>query len=91
MMSPAEYRELMAEEARPMIEEEISGLYAHLCRATDLERAVSNLPPRSIRALNGWLARAGCVSGVPSLIHGLLLDEAAQRFMKANRDEEVAL
>jgi len=81
-MSPAEYEAMLAAERMPMSEEQLAGLYASLTLAADLEAAVQKLTSRSLRELNGWLAREGCMSGVPSLIHGLILVEAAERFMK---------
>ena len=82
MMSPAEYEALKASEREPMSEEQLAELYAHLTKAADLEKAVNGLTSRSLRELNGWLARAGTMSGIPSLIQGLILVEAAERFMK---------
>jgi hypothetical protein len=65
-----------------MSEEQMAGLYASLTLAADLEQAVRVLTSRSLRELNGWLAREGCMNGVPALIHGLILLEASERFMK---------
>lgn len=82
MMSPAEHAAMVAAERQPLSEEQLAGMYAHLTKAADLEQAVKNLTSRSLRDLNGWLARAGVMTGIPALIHGVILVEAAERFMK---------
>lgn len=65
-----------------MSEEEIADAYAALTRAADLEAAVKKLSSKCLRELNGWLAREGCMSGVPGWVQGQILVEAADRFMK---------
>ena len=87
MMSPAEYADLMSEEsaeqsAATSKEAHMEKLYGWICRQACQEKAVADLEDYALRDLNGWLARMGCMSGVPSLIHGLILVEAAERFMK---------
>ncbi len=65
-----------------MSREVFEGIYLSLALAEDLEQAVKDMTSRGLRELAGSLARQGCASGVPSLIHGLLLHEAAERFLK---------
>lgn len=57
-------------------------LFRWLTWHRDLESAVAVLSTAQLRELNCYLARAGAVSGVPSLIHGLVLHEAAKRLME---------
>lgn len=56
-------------------------LYRWLTWHRELEPAVAALSTPQLRMLNGYLARAGAVSGIPSLVHGLVLHEAAGRLM----------
>lgn len=56
-------------------------LYRWLTWHRNLEKAVNALSTQQLRTLNGYLARAGATSGIPSLIHGLVLYEAAGRLM----------
>lgn len=56
-------------------------IYRWLVWHRQLEKAVAALSTQQLRLLNGYLARAGATSGIPSLIHGLILHEAAGRLM----------
>lgn len=87
MMSPAEYADLMSEEATAQRaaaskEAHMANLYGWVCQQACQEKAVADLADYALRDLNGWLEGLGIVSGVPALIHGLILVEAAERFMK---------
>jgi hypothetical protein len=62
----------------------IRKMYAWLCRQNDLEGAIRDMTNRSLREINGMLN--GCKGGVPALIQGVILVEAADRFMN-QRDE----
>lgn len=64
-------------------EQSARDLYAWICEQPDQESVIVGLQDDALRSLNGWLARMGAVSGVPSLIHGLVLHEAAARFLKS--------
>jgi len=88
MMSPADYAAMMKEEAAAKKaaadskEAHMENLFGWICRQACQEKAVASLEDYALRDLNGWLARMGNLSGVPGLIHGLILVEAAERFMK---------
>ncbi len=56
-------------------------LYRWLTWSKNVELAVAALDIRQLQVLNGFLARAGAVSGIPSLIHGLIIHEASERLM----------
>lgn len=56
-------------------------IYRWLSWHSDPERAMRGLSDQQLRMLNGYLGRAGAVSGIPSFIHGLGLYEAAGRLM----------
>ena len=56
-------------------------LYRWLTWHRDLERAVQTLSNQQLRVLNGYLGRAGAANGIPAMIHGLILHEAAGRLM----------
>ena len=56
-------------------------LYRWITWHGNLEKAIFALSTQQLKILAGYLARAGAVSGVPSLIHGLILYEMAGRFM----------
>ena len=86
-MSPAEYAEMKeteaaAKKAVEAKEAHMENLFQWICRQACQEKSVASLEDYALRDLNGWLARMGCMSGVPSLIHGLVLVEAAERFLK---------
>jgi hypothetical protein len=66
----------------------IKRLYRWLTWQPDLEAAVRDLTTRSLRELNGYLARKGATSGVPAMIHGLILYEAAGRLMLQSDTKE---
>lgn len=66
----------------------IKRLYRWLTWQPDLEAAVKGLTTRSLRELNGYLARKGATSGIPAMIHGLILYEAAGRLMLQRETEE---
>lgn len=59
----------------------VKRLYRWLTWQPNLEEAVAGLTTRSLRELNGYLARKGVSHGIPGLIHGLILHEAAGRLM----------
>lgn len=56
-------------------------LYRWLTMRGNLEAAVKSLKTQQLRVLNGYLARLGETNGIPALIHGLILHEAATRLM----------
>jgi hypothetical protein len=62
----------------------IRKLYAWLCLQDDLEGAIRDLTNRSLRELGGMLS--GRTGGVAGWIYGLILIQAAERFMN-QRDE----
>lgn len=45
------------------------------------ERAVQTLSNQQLRILNGHLAKVGVKGGIPSVIYGLIRNEAATRLM----------
>lgn len=56
-------------------------LYRWLTWHARLEKAVQSLSNQQLRMLNGHLAGAGVKGGIPGVIHGLILNEAATRLM----------
>lgn len=87
MMSPAEYADLMSDEtaaqrAAASKEAHMANLYGWVCQQACQEKAVADLADYALRDLNGWLEGLGVTAGFPALIHGLILVEAAERFMK---------
>ena len=72
----------MSEEIEDARETHMEHLYAWICRSGDQEAIVAALEDYALRDLGGWLARLNVGTGVPGLIHGLVLVEAAERFMK---------
>ena len=56
-------------------------LYRWLTWHPSLEKAVQALSTQQLRILNGHLGLAGATNGIPGLIHGLILHEAAGRLM----------
>lgn len=56
-------------------------VFRRLTWAVDLEAAIIALGDAEIRELNRYLSRKGSAGGVPKLIHGLILHEAATRLM----------
>ena len=63
-------------------------LYRWITRHPDPERAVAALSTPQLRELNCHLARDGAQSGIPSLVHGLILHEAAGRLMIQDKTKE---
>jgi hypothetical protein len=61
-----------------------STLYDWAVRQPDLAATISGLDEDALRVLHAYLGHFGD-TGVPGLIHGLLLDEAAHRFLTAPR------
>lgn len=61
-------------------------LFRWLTWHRNLEQAVKSLSNQQLRVMNGYLAKAGDANGIPSLIHGLILNEAAGRLM-AGKDK----
>jgi len=64
------------------LDDHMQTIYGWICQQPDPEAAVAALEDYALRDLSGWLARRGAVNGIPSLIHGLCLVQAAERFMK---------
>lgn len=56
-------------------------LYRWLTLRGNLEASIRALSNAQLRILNGYLARLGETNGIPALIHGLILHEAATRLM----------
>ncbi len=73
---------------RKMDARRVKRLYRALTWEQDLEKAVQDLTNRSLRELNGYLGRKGAVSGIPSVIHGLVLYEMAMRLAKQKDNTE---
>lgn len=63
-------------------------IYQWICEQADQEKAVANLADYALRDINCWLARMGAVSGIPSMIHGLILCEAARRYLAGEPSDE---
>jgi hypothetical protein len=60
-------------------------MFVWLCAQEDLEGAVAGLTSRSLRELHGTLAGR---QGIAALVDGLILNEAAGRFMKMRESNE---
>ena len=69
-------------------EQHAKALFASICASPDPEAAVGSLASFALRDLNAWLAREGAVSGIPSMIHGLILCEAARRYLAGQPSDE---
>ncbi len=63
-------------------------LYRWVTWHPQVDQAVSALSTQQLRMLNGYLARAGAHSGIPSLVHGVVLNVAADRLMLAPEKEK---
>jgi hypothetical protein len=63
-------------------------LYRWVTWHPQVDKAVAALSTPQLRVLNGYLARAGAHSGIPSLVHGLVLNVAAERLMLAPAHRE---
>lgn len=71
--------ELQSEDAR---EEHMRNLYACLCLQRDEQAAIASLEDYALRDLLGWLALLNVTSGIPGIIYGHCLVEAAHRFQQ---------
>jgi hypothetical protein len=58
-------------------------IYQALCAAPQLEAAAADLSDKQLRTVYCHLAREGAVSGIPSLVQGVLGAEMVQRFINA--------
>lgn len=56
-------------------------LFRWLCYSRRLELAVHVLSTEQLSNLNHHLRRVGATTGIPALIHGLVLHTAAERLM----------
>ena len=63
-------------------EEHMRNLYAWLCEQRDEQAAVASLEDYALRDLLGWLALLNVTSGIPGIIYGHALVEAAHRFQQ---------
>jgi hypothetical protein len=70
------------------LEAHMENLFGWICQQQDQEKAVESLEDYALRDLNGWLARLNVPNGIPGLIHGLVLVEAAERFMRQRQGGE---
>jgi len=70
---------LILDDAR---EAHMENLYCWICRQPDQEKAIASLDDQVLRELGGYLSRLGQESGVPALIHGHVICEACERFIK---------
>jgi hypothetical protein len=68
--------------------EQIDGVYSWLTVQPNLEAAVRGLENGDLREVNGALSRLGAENGIPGLIHGLVIVEAARRFFKEKEEME---
>lgn len=57
-------------------------LFLWVCRHADQERTIADLEDDALRATHHYLVNLGVETGVPGLIHGLVICEASARFMK---------
>lgn len=67
-----------------MTEEAINhmeNLYAWICWQPSQEHTIATLEDYALRQLNSYLTIQGVPSGVPGLIHGLVICEIADRWM----------
>lgn len=63
-------------------DDHMANLYGWICLRPDPEEAVANLEDYALRDLFAWLDAKAITTGIPALIHGLMLCEAAERFLK---------
>lgn len=62
--------------------EDGEAVFDQAVRAEDLVAFLKRLSAQNLRELCGWLARGGCISGIPGRVHSFAIYEAAQRFLK---------
>lgn len=60
----------------------LEDLFFWVCAKADQERAIADLDDDALRATHHYLVNLGVETGVPGLIHGLVICEASARFMK---------
>jgi hypothetical protein len=61
-------------------EPDMQTLYGWICQQRDEQAAIAALEDYALRDLLGWLGRLNVLSGIPGIIYGHALVEAAKRF-----------
>lgn len=56
-------------------------MFRELCLLADIEAGVGVLADDNLRSLYGWLSRENHTTGVPGLVRGLVIAEAAERWL----------
>lgn len=62
----------------------MANVYQYLCLHENVEEAVSALQDHALRDLAEWLDADGTTTGIPGMVSGLLLCEAAKRFLEGD-------